>query len=70
MDAAHEGVISQAEKYNRLAMSKITIIRQLQVTLQMTPAALCGKAQNQRAGAEVAQEISTILADVTDLYAS
>jgi hypothetical protein len=70
MDAAHADDVSTATKYNRLACSKIPMIRALQVTLQLTPSSLHGQASKHLGASAAAQEIHELLNDVTDLYAS
>lgn len=70
IDAAHAQNVNDAMKFNKLANSKIPVIRALQVTLQLTPSSLHGQASQHTAGSLAAQEIADILHDVTDLYAA
>ena len=67
--AALDHDLKLAEKYNRLANSKIPVIRALQTTLQLTPSQLHGQASRFHGATKAAQQISDILTDVTDLYA-
>jgi hypothetical protein len=65
---AHD--LKEAEKYNRLANSKIPVIRALQTTLQLTPSQLHGQASRFHGATKAAQQVSDIIQDVTVLYAS
>jgi hypothetical protein len=70
MDAAHADDLTAANKYNRLASSKIPMIRAMQVTLQLTPSSLHGQASQHAGSSEIAQEVHQLLTDVNDLYAA
>ena len=70
MDAAHADDLNQALKYNKLANSKIPVIRALQVTLQLTPSSLHGQASRHAGASDLALEVSELIADVNDLYAT
>lgn len=69
MDAVHSENDKDAMRYNRLANSKVPIIRALQITLQLTPSSLHGQASQHKGGSLAAQEVHDILTDVNDLYA-
>jgi hypothetical protein len=69
MDAAHADELNEAMKYNKLANSKIPVIRALQATLQLTPSSLHGQASRHAGASELAVEVAEIIADVNDLYA-
>jgi len=69
IDAAHAEDLPSAMKYNRLAGSKLPIIRTLSVQLQLTPSSLHGQASKHAGASELAMQVADIITDVSDLYA-
>lgn len=70
MDAVHSENVTDAMKFNKLAASKIPMIRTLQVTLQLTPSSLHGQASQHSAASVAAQEVADIISNVSELYAA
>jgi hypothetical protein len=73
-DYAHKGDLAEARKFNELAKSNMSIVKSLQVTLQLTPSMLKGQARVHEPSMEIDAEMRSLEDDPQDskvnLYAN
>jgi len=67
--AMHEEDFKTAAHYNKLASTKLPMVRPLQATLQLTPTMIHGQAQKHVGTTKAAMAVHAILDDVNELYA-